>query len=85
VKHETLPPSALRVLGVIIDAAQEGRTLTQVELCSELGWTSKNAVTVPLKKLRAAGLVTPVHNHEARTLRPTCRCFAFAEALEVAR
>ena len=83
-KHETLPPSALRVLGVIIDAAQDGRTLTWRDLCATLGHTSPNALTNPMKRLRAAGLVS-FDPHHARTIRPTCRVFAFAESMEVAK
>jgi hypothetical protein len=68
----TLPPSALRVLLVILDAAREERLLTVREIMVACGWTSPNAVMRHVVALRAAGLI----QHEfgqARTIRATCR------------
>ena len=71
-----LPPSVLKVLGVIVKAAQQNQTLTVREISKRLGYSSTNAVFQILKRLRAAGLVSQLHAEKfasGRTIRPTCR------------
>jgi len=76
VKSE-ISPRALRLLLVILRAADLGQTLTNRELAARLGHRGLGEVERLLEVLRRAGLVSP--STGSRTIRPSCRMVLFKE------
>ena len=79
-KHDTLPPSCLRVLGAVLTLAEEGGPITYREILRHLGLSGPNAIVPNLRRLRTAGLIDFVDGEKA-TIVPTCYVRFFPEAL----
>lgn len=79
-KHENLNSSQLRVLFLILKAAELGETLTKREIAKALGWKSPtHYVGQCVTHLANLGLVK-CQGRLGRTIRPTCFMRLFKEA-----
>lgn len=72
--------SALKVLLVVLESADQGHLPTIREIARALGWTGHNYVVDCLGILEREGLIVRERGYgSARTIRPVCRLALFRE------
>lgn len=81
-KSDRIPPSCLKVLLVVLQAADRGESVTLGCIAARLGWRCKTGdyISGCLRRLRAAGLIA-YEDGKRRTVRPACRLTMWKEYL----
>jgi hypothetical protein len=73
-KHSILSPSDIKVLEMILDAADQGKQLSCREIAAKIfgGVKNSNWAFLTCNKLARLGFISKERN-KARTMRPLCR------------
>ncbi len=75
----TIPPSALKVLGAVLDLCpRKGICCTTRQVAAKLGWPTNSWAMLCLQRLEAAGLIR-MDAGKANTIRPAVRFISAVE------